>query len=137
MLDLHNGTNFSSAWAECPSLIEFPAMDLHNGTNFTRAWDNCYALTTIGKLDLSAGTNFYSAWGVCRALTTLGGFGAIKTSFNLSFSPLTVESLMNVINQAGTVSGGGGGIMHLGNWNLEKLTNEQKSVATRKGWTLA
>ena len=139
MLDLHNGTNFSSAWAECPSLIEFPAMDLHNGTNFTRAWDNCYALTTIGKLDLSAGTNFYSAWGVCRALTTLGGFGAIKESIELSFSPLTVESIMNVITQAADLNSLGitGKTMTLGSTNLAKLSDEQKAVATSKGWTLA
>ena len=139
MLDLSAGTDFSYAWNECRGLTEFPALDLSKGTNFSNAWNNCYALTTIGKLDLSAGTDFYSAWGVCRALTTLGGFGAIKESIGLEYSPLTVESIMNVINQAADLNSLGitGKTMTFGSTNLAKLTDEQKSVATSKGWTLA
>ena len=139
LLDLSAGTDFSYAWDECRGLTEFPSLDLSRGTSFRNTWNNCYALTTIGKLDLSAGTDFYSAWGVCRALTTVGGFGAIKESIELSYSPLTVESLMNVITQAADLNGLGitGKTMTLGSDNLAKLTDEQKAIATSKGWTLA
>ena len=41
---------------------------------------------------------------------------------------------MNVINQAATVTDK---TMTLGSENLAKLTDEQKAVATSKGWTLA
>ena len=134
-LDLSSGTDFDQAWSDCTSLTEFPALDLHNGTNFRYAWNNCSALTTIGQLDLSSGTNFYSAWNNCSSLTNLGGFGKIKDSINLPYSTnLTVESIMNVINQAATVTGK---TMKLGYYNLAKLSDEQKSVATSKGWTLA
>ena len=99
------------------------------------AWMSCPSLTTMGQLDLSKGSSFYNAWYNCPALTNLGGFGAIKQSFSLSASTkLTVESLMNIINQAATVTGK---TMTLGSTNLAKLTDEQKSVATSKGWTLA
>lgn len=134
-LDLHNGTSFGYAWAQCSSLTEFPQLDLHNGTNFSWTWGGCTALTSLPQLDLSNGTSFNQAWDSCRALTTLGGFGAIKQSFSLSSSPkLTVESIMNVINQAATVTGK---TMTLGSDNLAKLSDEQKAVATSKGWTLA
>ena len=87
------------------------------------------------QLDLSAGTNFSMAWYYCENLTNLGGFGAIKENFDLSScSKLTVDSLMNVITQAATVTGK---TMKFGSTNLAKLSDEQKAVATSKGWTLA
>ena len=134
-LDLSAGTNFGYAWYRCETLTEFPQLDLSAGTNFSSAWNNCKALTSFPALDLSSGISFLMAWRYCSALTNLGGFGAISADFSLSDSPnLTVESLMNVINQAATVTGK---TMTLGSTNLAKLTDEQKAVATNKGWTLA
>lgn len=134
-LDLHNGTRFANAWMYCSSLTEFSTLDLSAGTNFNNAWYRCSALTSIGQLDMHNGTDFYGAWGYCSALTNLGGFGAISADIDLSpCTKLTVESLMNVINQAATVTGK---TMTLGSDNLAKLSDEQKAVATSKGWTLA
>ena len=133
-MNLSKGTNFSSAWNGCSSLTEFPSLDLSSGTNFYMAWQGCSSLTTMGQMDLSSGTNFSMTWMNCKALTNLGGFGAISADFDLSYCPLTVESIMNVINQAATVTGK---TMTLGSANLAKLSNEQKAVATSKGWTLA
>ena len=134
-VDLSSGTNFYATWRDCTSLTTFPALDLSSGTNFNSAWYNCNALTTFPALDLSKGTIFDTAWSFCSSLTTLGGFGAIKESIDLSTSPnLTVDSLMNVITQAATVTGK---TMRFGSTNLAKLSDEQKSVATSKGWTLA
>ena len=110
-------------------------LDLSAGTYFNQTWSGCQSLTSIGQLDLSRGSYFDGTWSYCSALTNLGGFGAIKESFKLSDSTkLTVESIMNVINQAATVTGK---TMTLGSTNLAKLSDEQKSVATSKGWTLA
>ena len=134
-LNVSNGTDFSGAWSNCVALTEFPALDLSKGTNFNSAWYWCSSLTSMPALDLSSGTNFSNAWYKCESLTTLGGFGAISANINLSASPnLTVESLVNVINQAATVTGK---TMTFGSTNLAKLTDEQKGVATSKGWSLA
>ena len=134
MLDLSNGTDFYMTWYACQSLTEFPQLDLSSGTNFGSAWGNCSALTSLPALNLSNGTNFGSAWTNCKKLVNLGGFGAISANIDLHYCPLTVESIMNVINQAATVTGKK---MTLGSTNLAKLTDEQKAVATSKGWTLA
>lgn len=139
-LDLSKGTDFDQAWVDCSSLTEFPALNLSSGTNFRYAWGSCTSLTTIGQLDLSSGTNFYSAWAGCSNLTNLGGFGEIKESISLyNSSKLTVDSIMNVINQAADLNSLGitGKTMNFGGDNLNKLTDEQKAVATNKGWTLA
>lgn len=128
-------TSFYNAWNGCSGLTEFPLIDTSKGTDFYQAWRDCSSLTTFPALDLSKGTIFDTAWSFCSSLTTLGGFGAIKESIDLSTSPnLTVDSLMNVITQAATVTGK---TMRFGSTNLAKLSDEQKSVATSKGWTLA
>ena len=139
-LDLSNGSSFYSAWGFCSSLKEFPALDLHNGNSFGTAWVYCTSLTTFPALDLHNGTYFGGAWNNCTSLTTLGGFGAIKESIDLSASAkLTVDSIMNVITQAANLNELGitDKTMTLGSTNLAKLTDEQKAVATNKGWTLA
>ena len=134
-LDLSSGTDFEKAWYYCNNMTEFPALNLSSGTNFYYAWNGCFSLTTIGQLDLSSGTNFTNAWRSCSNLTNLGGFGAISADIDLSASTLlTVDSMMNIINQAATVTGK---TMKFGSDNLAKLTDEQKAVATNKGWTLA
>ena len=135
LLNTSRGTDFWFAWNGCSGLTSFPQLDLSSGTNFGFAWGSCSKLASFPALDLSNGTNFWYAWDNCSALTTLGGFGAIKADIDLSYSPkLTVDSLMNVITQAATVTGK---TMTLGSTNLAKLTDEQKAVATNKGWTLA
>ena len=139
-LDLSSGTNFKSAWNYCSSLTSFPMLDLSAGTDFSYAWNGCSSLTEFPALNMSSGTDFTSAWYGCNALTTLGGFGAISADIDLSpCTKLTVESLMNVINQAADLAALGitGRTMTLGSDNLAKLSDEQKAVATSKRWTLA
>ena len=134
-LNVSKGIGFRNAWYGCIGLTEFPMLNLHNGTDFYMAWYGCSSLTEFPSLDLSKGTNFGGAWTNCKALTTLGGFGAISADIDLHWSTLlTAESIMNIINQAATVTGK---TMKFGSTNLNKLTDEQKAVATNKGWTLA
>lgn len=137
MLDLSKGMEFNCAWQNCKALTEFPALNLSRGMSFDNAWNGCSALTTMAQLDLSNAEyeGLINTWKGCSSLTNLGGFGAIKQSFSLSNSPkLTVESIMNVINQAATIDAG---TMNFGSTNLNKLTDAQKAIATNKGWTLS
>ena len=72
----------------------------------------------------------------CTQLTTLGGFIGLKASLDLSGSPLlTHDSLLNVINEASDVTSSPK-TLTLGATNLAKLTDEEKAIATNKGWTL-
>ena len=132
-----DGMNFGYS-----TLTEFPSegFDFSQKTNFSHCWYWCSSFTEFPALNLSSGTNFYYAWNNCSSLTNLGGFGTIKKSIDLSASTkLTVESIMNVITQAADLNSLGitGKTMKFGSTNLAKLTDEQKAVATSKGWTLA
>ena len=60
----------------------------------------------------------------------------MKVSVDLSqCAKLTHDSLMNVINSIQTVTTPE--TLTLGGVNLAKLSDEEKKVATDKGWTLA
>lgn len=140
MIDTSNCTDFMATWYGCYSLKSFPALDFSKGKTFDFAWNGCRALTELPQLDLHNGSSIRDAWIGCSSLTTIGGFGAISADIDLSASNLlTVDSMMNVINQAADLNSLGitGKTMTFGSTNLAKLTDAQKAVATSKGWSLA
>lgn len=72
----------------------------------------------------------------CPELTNITGNPNFKVSFDLSPCPkLTHDSLMVIINGLQTVTTAQ--TLTLGATNLAKLTDEEKKVATDKGWTIA
>lgn len=72
----------------------------------------------------------------CSALTNITGNPNFKETLDLSpCQNLTHDSLMVVINGLQTVELPRK--LTLGTTNLEKLMDEEKKIATDKGWTLA
>lgn len=131
-----NVTDFQGTWAGCLSLLTIPPLNFKSATNISGCFSDCTSLTTLPYMNLASVTDATNAWQYCSSLTTLGGFGAIRVDIDLSASSnLTVDSMMNVINQAADVRGTRK-IMAFGGENLAKLTAEQKAVATNKGWNL-
>ena len=97
----------------------------------------CEALVTVPEYDFSNMTYTYDIFGESAKIENLGGFVGLKCSLDLSPCPnLTVDSLMNIINKASDVTVSPK-TMTLGAANLAKLSDEQKAIATSKGWTLA
>ena len=158
--DTSNGENFTYTFENCISLTSVPAFDTSKMKDFTGAFRNCRLLSTLPQFDLSNVTNasnfvvgcqalvsipklnlskvvYPVSFTSCSSLTTLGGFTGISVNVNLSSSPsLTRESLLNVINEAADVSASPK-TLTFGSTNLAKLTDEEKAIATNKGWTLA
>lgn len=69
---------------------------------------------------------------------TFGG-SITQSGMNLSYcNKLTVDSMLSLFDCLVDYSGSGSTYsLTLGTTNLNKLTNEQKAIATQKGWTLA
>ena len=106
-------------------------------TDARNMFNNCRRLESIEKLNFSNVDYTSHIFDNCTALTTLGGFTGLKTNLDLSpCTALTKESLMNVINEAADVTATPR-TLTLGETNLNKLTAEEKAIATNKGWTLA
>ena len=106
--------------------------------NRMSCFHNCPKLTTVhlptgfGQNSTANGNIFYG----CSALTTITGNPNFKSSLGLSTTTqLTHDSIMVVINGLQTVTTSQ--TLTLGTTNLANLTDEEKKVATDKGWTLA
>ena len=88
-------------------------------------------------MNTSIATDMVDMFLGCKSLTDLGGFVGLKVDLKLYHcSKLTHESLLNVINKASDVTASPA-TLTLGSTNLAKLTDEEKGIATAKGWTLA
>lgn len=101
----------------------------------------CSSLKSIDRFilppDPSKAGNYSGMLNYCGALERVMFEGVIGANgLDLSGSPnLDHDSLMSVINclaQTSTTL-----TVTLGATNLAKLTNEEKAIATEKGWTLA
>lgn len=97
-------------------------------------FDGSSNLITCGKLTFQNYSS-YNFWGVGN-LENFGGMAGLAINFDFSsFTKLTEQSLVNIMNEAATVTGGQ--VLTFGSTNLAKLTDEEKAIATSKGWTLA
>lgn len=163
LVNTSKANNMQAMFSGCVNLIQVPLLDTANVVHFDDMFYNCYNLVTVPQFDT---TNLYSAnlmlagcsklisvplldfsnakelrnmLSGCSELVELGGFTNLSVSLDLSSSrKLTVESIMNVINQAADLSNiGGTSTLTLGSINAAKLTEEQIAIATSKGWTLA
>lgn len=88
-------------------------------------------------MDTSNVYNMDTMFQGCTSLTDLGGFVGLKTNLDLSYcTKLTHDSIINVINKAADVTSSPK-TLTLGSTNLAKISDEEKAIATAKGWTLA
>ena len=137
LLNTSKVTNMNSIFYNCSSLNSISALDTRNVTNMINMFFNCSSLTSIPLLDTSKVTSMNNMFRGCGSVKYLGGFKNLSISISAYFldqcPDLTVESLMNVINNLATVSDK---TLKFGTTNLNKLTAEQKAIATNKGWTL-
>lgn len=133
---------WNGAFRDCKSLKHGPKLDTSSAQNVSQMFSGCPSLESLPLYDFGNVTSTSDMFGPGNSnkLTDLGGFMNLKSSLNLSGLPnLTVQSLMNVINNLYDFVGNGVPIMRtltLGTTNLNKLTDEQKAVATNKRWVL-
>lgn len=126
----------------CKSLTSIPQLNTSKVETMARMFVGCTSLTSIPKLDATSLTSADNMFGYSYLppldkFTTFGGLTNLKIDLDLSTCPnLTKESLLNVFNEAADVTASPK-TMTLGSTNLNKLTAEEKAIATNKGWTLA
>ena len=136
-IDTSKVTNMASMFYWGRSLTTIPALDTRNVTNMDSMFYGCNSLSSIPLIDTSNVTTMFGIVYGCSSLKYLGGFKNLHISVTSNFLDqcpnLTVESLMNVINNLAKVSGK---TLKFGSDNLGKLTAQQKAIATNKGWTL-
>ena len=141
LLDTHSVTDMSDMFSGCSHLTTIPQLDTHSVINMNEMFSGCTSIISIPKLDATSLINaqymFGYDWISLDNFTDFGGLTNLKVDLNLSPCPnLTKESLLNVFNEAADVTSSPK-TLTLGETNLNKLTAEEKAIATNKGWTLA
>ena len=143
-IDTSSAHNTSYMFYTCRALRSIPQLDTSNVIDMSYMFNDCQNLSSIPLLDCSKLNviDYMFGYSDIYSLTDLGGFKNLKINFRngLYYLPnLTVQSLMNVINNLYDFRANGSTTtrtLQLGTTNLNKLTEEQKAVATNKGWSL-
>ena len=159
LLDTSNVTNMNGMFRECIELITIPQLNTSKVTNMGYMFNNCKKLTTIPLLDTSNVTNmnsmlsycksltnfpaldvtkckdFNSLFYNCTSLTSIGMYGFTR-SISITYTALEHDAIVALLNQAGTAYDSSQKIT-LGSDKLALLSDEEKAIATNKGWTLA
>ena len=134
-LDTTNVTNMSYMFVGCRNLISIPLLNTSKVTSMVVMFRGCTKLTSIPQLDVSNVTDMLYMFDSCTKLEEIHMTG-MKVNFDISSSTLfTREALVEILNNLAAVTSTQR--LTMGATNLAKLTDEDKQIATNKGWTLA
>ena len=148
-LDTSNIESMSRLFQGCTSLqnLDLSSFETSKVTNISYLFSGCSGLTSVNmsgwdlsNLDTNAGMTyvFYQ----CSSLTDLNMDGAILPKYSLTnwylntCTALTTESLVSIVNALQQLDEGVSKTCTIGSTNLAKLSEEQISIATAKGYTL-
>ena len=136
-LDTSNVRNMTRMFYYCSSLTSMSQLDTSSVFYMERMFANCPSLTSIPQLDTSYVINMTDMFRYCVSLTSIK-MKNMKVSFDISASTkFTHEALLEIINNCFDLSTlNKTATLIMGSTNLAKLTDEDKAIATAKGWTL-
>ena len=135
LLDTSSVNNMSNMFSSCSKLTSIPQLDTSNVKNMYYMLSSCSSLTIVPKLDVSKVTNFYNIFNGCKNITSIGMYG-FTTGINITQTALEHDAIVAFLNQAGIPINSSQKIT-LGSTKLALLSDEEKAIATNKGWTLA
>lgn len=154
-----NLTQTISMFQGCNALTTIPEFKTNNVNMMRYMFSECTNVITIPELNADKCNTVYSMFVSCNALENFGGLQNLGKAYTAktvnnnvykldlqNSKKLTYNSIMNVINNLYdlnlTYNVANSGKLYtqsliLGATNLAKLTDEEKAIATAKGWTLS
>lgn len=157
--DTANVTSFAHMFDGCSNLLEIPTLNTSAVADMGYMFYNCSKLTTIPPIDTSKVTNMHQMFCYCARLTEIPALDASSSndivdiffgspslekigiygftrSINILNTKLQHDALVAFLNQAGNAYNSSQKIT-MGPTKLALLSDEEKAIATNKGWTLA
>ena len=134
-LNTSNATSFRGMFWNCTSLTTIPELDASNVTKMDQMFLGCTNLTTVPRLYVPMVDDMYQIFYNCTSLTSIGMYGF---THGLDITPTALEhdAIVALLNQAGYADPNYNRLI-LGSSKLALLSDEEKAIATNKGWTLA
>lgn len=136
LFNVSNVTDMRAAFQRCYSLQKIPVLDTKKVTNMLNAFRDCTSLIKVGGLDTSAVTNVSGTFSNCNKLQSIlivGGFSS-SSALQIYMGSLGHKAIVNLFENLPTVTNKTLDIR--GNPGISELTDEEKAIATDKGWTL-
>ena len=128
-------TNMQAMFYYCTNLTSVSITNASKCTNMSSMFNSCTNLTSIPQLDTSSATDMSSMFYKCTNLTDIDMYG-MKVSFDLSYcTKLSRDVLVKVFGNLATITSTQ--TLTLGSTLLALLSDDDKAIATSKGWTLA
>lgn len=134
-LNTSKATRMLTMFLGCNKLTTIPQLDTSNVTNMGEMFNGCTSLTSIPELNVANANYFASIFNKCTSLTSIGMYG-FRYSIDISQTALEHDALVAFLNQAGTAYDNSQTIT-MGSAKLALLSDEEKAIATNKGWQLA
>ncbi len=119
----------------CSDLVTIPKFDTSKVTNMKGMFYSCSKLAAVPAIDASLVSDMTDMFRYCSSLEEIHMTG-MKVSFDISASTkFTREALAEILSNLAAVTSTK--TLTMGSANLAKLSDDDKAVATGKGWTLA
>ena len=144
--------NYLFAFCSGFTSLNLSTWDTSNVTDMDSAFDHCENLVSLSsikadKLSISSYTSIFGT-STNSKLVDFGGFINLKSSWNGSYcvdklTALSHQSLINILNGLYDFTGNGvsptssQGKLKLGTTHLAKLSDDEKAIATTRGWILS
>lgn len=133
--DTSEVTNMEYTFLQSNNLTSIPELDTSKVTSMRGMFSNCRGLLSVAQLDASKCIDFSNMFFNCSRLNSIGLYGFTR-SIDISPTILGHDALVTFLNQAGTAYDSSQTIT-MGANKLALLSEEEKAIATNKGWTLA
>lgn len=148
--NFENVTDATYMFQNCSGLVKLPDLNLKKITTVQYMFSSCNNLCSIGVIDCDSVTGISSMFGYSSnsAIATIGGFrnlgaksslSGTTSSFMENMPNLTRQSLLNVLNLLYDRASAGYSVvtikLHANHHAI--LTDEDKAIATNKGWALS
>lgn len=94
-----------------------------------------FSNSTVEEIPIMDFTNVTAATATfeyCKSLTTIGGLVGLKVNVSFAYSPLSLESMINIANTIGD----DGATITISSYTNSIITDEIRAMFTQKGWTI-
>ena len=133
-IDTSRATNMNSMFFGCTNLTTIPLIDTTYVGNMDEMFYGCDNLKVVPALVCSNETSLTNMFYGCYNLEEIHMTGMARTFRVDDCTKLTREALVELLNNLGTPRSTRS--LYLGSENLNKLTEEDKAIATSKNWRL-
>ena len=129
-------TDMNHMFSRCSKLTTVPQFDTSKVTDMNHMFSYCSNLTTVPQFDTSNVDAMIYMFYDCSSLEAIHMIN-INANLDISASTkFTRDALLEIIGNLKAQTSGTK-TLKMGSANLDKLTDEDKAIATNKGWTLA